>query len=125
MIPYSRQSIDKKDIKAVVKTLKSAFLTQGPQIHKFESEISKKTGAKFTSVVNSATSALHVACMALGFKKDDILWTVPNTFVASSNCALHLGGKVDFVDIDFETGNISIKKLKKTTTKREINCQKY
>ena len=111
MIPYSRQTLDNKDIKAVVKTLKSAFLTQGPQIQKFEKEISKRTGAKYTAVVNSATSALHVSCMALGFKKKDILWTVPNTFVASSNCALHLGGKVDFVDIDFDTGNISIEKL--------------
>ena len=111
MIPYSKQFIDKGDIKSVVKTLKSAFLTQGPQIHKFEKEISKKTKAKYTAVVNSATSALHISCMALGFKKKDILWTVPNTFVASSNCALHLGGKIDFVDIDYESGNISVEKL--------------
>ena len=116
MIPYSRQSIDKKDIKAVVKTLKSAFLTQGPQIQKFENEISKRTGAKYVSVVNSATSALHISCMALGFKKKDILWTVPNTFVASSNCALHLGGQVDFVDIDYVSGNISIEKLEQKLT---------
>ena len=116
MIPYSKQFIDKGDIKSVVKTLKSAFLTQGPQIHKFEKEISKKTKAKYTAVVNSATSALHISCMALGFKKKDILWTVPNTFVASSNCALHLGGKVDFVDIDYESGNISVEKLEQKLT---------
>ena len=113
MIPYSKQTLDKKDIKAVVKTLKSSFLTQGPLIQKFEKIISNKVGAKYSAVVNSATSALHVSCMALDFKKDDILWTTPNTFVASSNCALHLGGKVDFVDIDYKTGNMSVEKLEK------------
>ncbi len=113
MIPYSKQTLDKKDIKAVVKTLKSPFLTQGPLIQKFEKIISNKVGAKYSAVVNSATSALHVSCMALDFKKDDILWTTPNTFVASSNCALHLGGKVDFVDIDYKTGNMSVEKLEK------------
>ena len=113
MIPYSTQTLDKKDLKAVLKTLKSSFLTQGPQIHKFEMAISKKVGAKYTAVVNSATSALHISCMALGFNKKDILWTTPNTFVASSNCALHLGGKVDFVDIDYLSGNICINNLEK------------
>ena len=112
MIPYSRQTLDKKDIDAIVKTLKSEFLTQGPQIQKFEKIISKKTGANYSAVVNSATSALHISCMALGFKKNDILWTSPNTFAATSNCALHLGGKVDFVDIDYSNGNMCIKKLK-------------
>ncbi len=111
MIPYSRQTLDKKDQNAVLKTLKSNFLTQGPLINKFEKQISKTVGAKFTTVVNSATSALHVSCMALGFQKNDILWTTPNTFVASSNCALHLGGKVDFVDIDYDSGNMCVEKL--------------
>ena len=111
MIPYSRQTLDKKDQNAVLKTLKSNFLTQGPLINKFEKQISKTVGAKFAAVVNSATSALHVSCMALGFQKNDILWTTPNTFVASSNCALHLGGKVDFVDIDYDSGNMCIEKL--------------
>ena len=111
MIPYSTQSIDKKDIKAVLKTLNSSFLTQGPLIQKFEKNISKTVGAKFAAVVNSATSALHISCMALGFRKNDILWTTPNTFVASSNCALHLGGKVDFVDIDYDSGNMCVEKL--------------
>ena len=113
MIPYSRQTLDKKDQNAVLKTLKSNFLTQGPLINKFEKKISKTVGAKFAAVVNSATSALHVSCMALGFQKNDILWTAPNTFVASSNCALHLGGKVDFVDIDYDTGNMCVEKLER------------
>lgn len=111
MIPYSTQSIDKKDIKAVLKTLNSPLLTQGPLIQKFEKNISKTVGVKFAAVVNSATSALHVSCMALGFRQNDILWTTPNTFVASSNCALHLGGKVDFVDIDYDSGNMCVEKL--------------
>ena len=113
MIPYSRQTLDKKDQNAVLKTLKSNFLTQGPLINKFEKQISKTVGAKFTTVVNSATSALHVSCMALGFQKNNILWTTPNTFVASSNCAIHLGGKVDFVDIDYDSGNMCVEKLER------------
>ena len=113
MIPYSTQTIDIKDIKAVIKTLKSKFLTQGPQIKKFEKLISQEVGAKYVSAVNSATSALHISCLALGFKKNDILWTTPNTFVASANCALHVGGKVDFVDIDYKTGNIDANLLEK------------
>ena len=122
MIPYSTQTVDKSDIKAVVKTLKSKFLTQGPQIEKFEKKISQKVKAKYTSVVNSATSALHISCMALGFKKNDILWTSPNTFSASSNCALHLGGKVDFVDIDYRSGNIDVNLLeRKLFNSKKIN----
>jgi UDP-4-amino-4,6-dideoxy-N-acetyl-beta-L-altrosamine transaminase len=113
MIPYSTQTIDKKDITTVIKTLKSQFLTQGPQIKKFEKLISQEVGAKYVSAVNSATSALHISCLALGFKKNDILWTTPNTFVASANCALHVGGKVDFVDIDYKTSNIDVKLLEK------------
>ena len=111
MIPYSTQKIDKKDIEEVLKTLKSPFLTQGPKVIKFERQIASKVNAKYAAATNSATSALHISCMALGFKKGDILWTTPNTFVASSNCALHLGGHVDFVDIDYATGNIDIKLL--------------
>ena len=88
--------------------------------------ISKKVSAKYSAVVNSATSALHVSCMALGFKRNDILWTTPNTFVASSNCALHLGGLVDFVDIDYFTGNICPEKLEQKlyASKKQINYQK-
>ncbi len=113
MIPYSTQKIDKKDIKEVIKTLKSPFLTQGPKVTQFEKVISSSVNAKYAAATNSATSALHISCMALGFKKGDILWTTPNTFVASSNCALHLGGKVDFVDIDYLTGNIDLRLLEK------------
>ena len=113
MIPYSTQQVDKNDIQEVIKTLRSPFLTQGPKVKKFEKEISKKVGAKYAAATNSATSALHISCMALGFKKNDILWTTPNTFVASSNCALHLGGKIDFVDIDYLSGNIDLILLEK------------
>ena len=77
MIPYSKQTVNKADIKQVVRTLNSPFLTQGPLINKFEKMISKKVSAKYSAVVNSATSALHVSCMALGFKRNDILWTPP------------------------------------------------
>ena len=109
--PYSRQKILNTDIKAVTKVLKSDFLTQGPEVIKFEKNFSKFVNVKYSIAVNSATSALYLACMALNFKKNDILWTVANTFVSSSNCALHLGGKIDFVDINFENGNIDTDRL--------------
>ena len=111
MLSYSKQYIDKKDKKAVLEVLASDFLTQGPKIQKFENEISKKLNSKYSVVVNSATSALHISCLALNLKKNDILWTVPNTFVASANCGLYCGAKIDFVDIDLNTLNISIEKL--------------
>ncbi len=121
-IPYSRQLIDSKDINEVIKTLKSDFLTQGPKINELEKKFSKTVRSKYCTTVNSATSALHVACIALGLKKGDYLWTVPNSFVASSNCGLLIGAKVDFVDINFSTGNIDInileKKLKNTPKKK-------
>ena len=120
MIPYSTQKIDQKDIEAVIKTLRSPFLTQGPKVNMFERQIAKKVNVKYAAATNSATSALHISCMALGFKKNDILWTTPNTFVASSNCASHLGGKVDFVDIDYLTGNIDLSLLEK----KLINAKK-
>lgn len=112
-IPYSRQNVSESDINFVVKVLKSKLITQGPMVQKFEREISKKTGGKYCASTNSATSALHISCLALGFKKNDILWTVPNTFVASSNCALLCGGKVDFVDINPITYNIDLNLLEK------------
>ena len=93
MIPLSRQSISKQDLKSVNKALKSDFLARGPTIEKFEKLYLKKVNCKFSVAVNSATSALHIACLALGFKKNDILWTVPNSFVASANCAIFCGGK--------------------------------
>lgn len=108
MIPYGRQDVTQSDIDAVVDVLRSDFLTQGPLIPKFESLISKHVGAKFAVAVNSGTSALHIACLALELGKGDRLWTVPNTFVASANCALYCGAEVDFVDIDPETWNLSV-----------------
>jgi UDP-4-amino-4,6-dideoxy-N-acetyl-beta-L-altrosamine transaminase len=106
MIPYGRQDITQVDIDAVVAVLRSDFLTQGPQVPKFEQLVSSYTGAKHAVAVNSATSALHIACMALGLGPGDWLWTSPVTFVASANCALYCGAKVDFVDIDPRTYNL-------------------
>lgn len=99
-IPYGRQNITDEDIDAVIATLRSDYLTQGPQVPAFERELADRTGAAHAVAVNSATSALHVACMALELGAGDWLWTVPNTFVASANCAIYCGAQVDFVDID-------------------------
>ena len=110
-IPYGRQHITDADIEAVVSVLKSDFLTQGSQVPAFEELVSTYTGASYGVAVNSATSALHIACLALGLGKGDWLWTTPNTFVASSNCALYCGATVDFVDIDPVTLNVSVEKL--------------
>lgn len=112
MIPYGKQNILDTDIEAVVEVLKSDFLTQGPVVPRFEQCLSKVTEAKFVTAVNSATSALHIACLALQVTEGDIVWTVPNTFVASANCALYCGAKIDFVDIDPDTSNISIMSLR-------------
>lgn len=111
MIPYSRQSISDDDIKAVTEALRGDFLTQGPLVPKFESEISHYCGSSYATAVNSASSALHIACLALGLGPGDYLWTSPNSFVASATCALHCGAHVDFVDIDMESFNISIEVL--------------
>ena len=111
MIPYGKQEITQQDIDSVVNVLKSDFLTQGPQVPLFESKISDKVGVKHALAVNSATSALHIACLALGLKAGDILWTVPNTFVASANCALYCGARVDFVDINPHSYNICVDAL--------------
>ncbi|UWQ22021.1 UDP-4-amino-4,6-dideoxy-N-acetyl-beta-L-altrosamine transaminase [Jannaschia sp. W003] len=100
MIPYGRQIIDQADVDAVVEVLRSDFLTQGPAVPRFEAALREATGAAHALAVNSATSALHVACMALDLGPGDALWTVPNTFVASANCGLYCGASVDFVDID-------------------------
>ena len=99
-IPYGRQVISDEDIAAVVAVLRSDFLTQGPVVPAFEAAVAARVGAAHAVAVNSATSALHVACMALGLGPGDVLWTVPTTFVASANCALYCGASVDFVDID-------------------------
>jgi UDP-4-amino-4,6-dideoxy-N-acetyl-beta-L-altrosamine transaminase len=110
-IPYGRQDIDKSDLDAVIAVLQSDFLTQGPIVPIFEKSIADYCGAQYAVAVNSATSALHIACLALGAGKDDIVWTAAITFVASANCALYCGAIVDFVDIDPLTYNISIKRL--------------
>ena len=106
MIPYGRQDITQADIDAVVDVLRSDFLTQGPQVPAFEQRIAQHVGAKHTLAVNSATSALHIACLALGLGPGDTLWTTPITFVASANCGLYCGAKVGFVDIDPRTYNM-------------------
>jgi len=113
MIPYGKQDINQSDIEAVIAVLKSDFLTQGPQVPLFEKNVSNYCNAQYGVAVNSATSALHVACLALGLGKDDWLWTSPNSFVASANCGLYCGAKVDFVDIDPKTYNLSVEELKK------------
>jgi len=108
MIPYGRQSINEADIQAVVDVLRSDFLTQGPAVPSFENAVVDYCGAQYALAVNSATSALHIACLALGVGKGDRVWTSPITFVASSNCALYCGASVDFVDIDPQTYNMSV-----------------
>ena len=110
-IPYARQSISDQDIAAVSEVLRSDFLTQGPAIPNFETALATYCGAKHALAVNSATSALHIACLALGVGPGDIVWTNPISFVASANCALYCGAKVDFVDIDPDTFNISVAAL--------------
>ena len=107
VIPYGRQNVSEEDINAVVKVLRSDFLTQGPTVPAFEDAVSKYCGAEHAVAVNSATSALHIACLAIGVGPGDMVWTSPNSFVASSNCALYCGASVDFVDIDPRTYNMS------------------
>ncbi|MEZ9645224.1 UDP-4-amino-4,6-dideoxy-N-acetyl-beta-L-altrosamine transaminase [Vibrio sp. 10N.261.52.C2] len=106
MIPYGKQDINSDDIKSVVDVLTSDFLTQGPKVPLFEKALIDHTTAKYALAVNSATSALHIACLALGLTKGDFLWTTPITFVASANCGLYCGADVDFVDINPKTYNI-------------------
>ena len=117
MIPYGKQNINQADIDAVVQVLKSDFLTQGPVAPRCEQVVCGYTGAQFSTAVNSATSALHIACLALGLGKSDYLWTSPNSFVASANCGLYCGAKVDFVDIDPLTYNLSATELEKKLIK--------
>jgi UDP-4-amino-4,6-dideoxy-N-acetyl-beta-L-altrosamine transaminase len=116
-IPYAKQQIDKSDIDGVVRALKSAYLTQGPIVQKFEEAVVKYSGARYGIATNSATSALHVSCLALEIKKGDLVWTSPNTFVSSANCALFCNARVDFIDIELDTYCISIKELEKKLKK--------
>jgi UDP-4-amino-4,6-dideoxy-N-acetyl-beta-L-altrosamine transaminase len=107
VIPYARQSISKQDIDAVTEVLQSDYLTQGPVVPAFEEAVANLVGAKYAIAGNSATSMLHVACLALGVTDSDLVWTSPISFVASANCALYCGAEIDFVDVDSETFNMS------------------
>jgi UDP-4-amino-4,6-dideoxy-N-acetyl-beta-L-altrosamine transaminase len=113
MVPYSTQDISEDDINAVVSVLKSNFLTQGPVVEKFESAVCNVVNSEFAIATNSATAALHLAYLALGIQNGDNVWTSPITFVATANAVLYCGASIDFVDIDFDTGNISTYELKK------------
>ena len=121
MIPYGKQWISQQDIDAVVSVLTSDFLTQGPVVPRFEKAFAKKVLAEFAVSSNSATSALHIACLALGVSKGDIVWTSPVSFVASSNCALYCNATVDFVDIDPATYNMSVEVLEQKLHEAKIN----
>ena len=120
MIPYGRQNINQEDIDAVVDVLKSDFLTQGPRVPLFEKIIAQEVSARHAVAVNSATSALHIACMALDLGPGDWLWTTPNTFVASANVGLYCGASIDFVDIDRKTYNMSPLSLEKKLKEAEL-----
>tara|TARA_R110002020_G_scaffold20990_12_gene71002 strand:- start:4213 stop:5385 length:1173 start_codon:yes stop_codon:yes gene_type:complete len=119
MIPYGRQEITQDDIDSVVAVLQSDFLTQGPQVPRFEQIVSQHVGAKHALAVNSATSALHIACLSLGLGEGDRLWTTSITFVASANCGLYCGAQVDFVDIDPQTYNLCPQVLEEKLEKAE------
>ena len=121
IIPYARQDITSSDINEVIKTLKSDFITQGPKVKEFEKEVAKYVGAKYATATNSATSALHVSCLALNLKKNDIVWTSAVSFVASANCALYCGAVVELIDIDIKNYNLSIDCLRKKLSKAKKN----
>ena len=124
MIPYGRHDIIQSDIDSVISVLKSDFLTQGPKVPLFESIVSSYCRSKYSVAVNSATSALHIACLSLNLGEGDILWTSPNSFVASANCGLYCRAKIDFVDIDCKTYNMSVEAVSYThltlPTNREV-----
>ena len=111
-IPYGKQSVSEADIDAVVQVLRSDWLTQGPVVTAFENAVREKCKTQFAVAVNSATSALHIACLSLGVGSGDTVWTSPNTFVASANCARYCGASVDFIDIDPSTWCLSEEKLR-------------
>ncbi len=113
MINYGKHSINQSDIDSVVDVLKSDFITQGPKVVEFENDLKKYCNAKYAKVVSNATAALHIAYLAIGIKKGDIVWTSPNTFVSTANAALYCGAEIDFVDIDPKTYNISVEALHK------------
>lgn len=118
---YAQQYIDESDILAVTQALKSDFLTCGPLVESFEKSIAEYTGAKYAVAVSNATAGLHLACLALNLQPSDYLWTSPNTFVASANCALYCGAKVDFIDIELDTYNLSCTELEKKLLQASAN----
>ncbi|WP_202947529.1 UDP-4-amino-4,6-dideoxy-N-acetyl-beta-L-altrosamine transaminase [Nostoc punctiforme] len=118
-IPYGRQDINQEDIDAVIEVLRSDWITQGPAIERFEQAVANYCGAKYAVAVSSATAALHIACLATDLEQGDILWTSPNTFVASANCGLYCGAKVDFVDINPNTYNLSVNELESKLAEAE------
>jgi UDP-4-amino-4,6-dideoxy-N-acetyl-beta-L-altrosamine transaminase len=121
MIPYGKQFISQEDIDSVVSVLTSEFLTQGPAVPRFEKAFANKVSSNFAVAANSATSSLHISCLALGVTKGDIVWTSPISFVASSNCAIYCNASVDFVDIDPATYNMSAEALEKKLHNAQIN----
>lgn len=121
MIPYGRQQIDANDIAAVVETLQSDFLTQGPKVPAFEDAVARRCNVNFAVAMNSATSALHLACLALGVGPGDLVWTSPISFVASANCARYCGADVDFVDVDVTTGLLDIQALQQKLQQAAAN----
>ena len=121
MIYYGKQNITQNDIDAVVEVLQSNFLTQGPKLVEFEDELKKYCNVKYVKAVSNATSALHIAYLAIGVGKGDLVWTSPNTFVSTANAALYCGAKIDFVDIDPETFNMSVQHLEEMLIKAKKN----
>jgi len=121
MIPYGKQHISQQDVDSVVAILQSDWLTQGPAIERFENSVAKHVNARYGVAVNSATSALHIGCLALGLGPGDWLWTSPNTFVASANAGIYCGAKVDFVDIDPKTYNLSVEDLSRKLEIAKLN----
>ena len=121
MIPYGQHNVTQADINEVITVLQSDFLTQGPVVPKFETALATYCGASKAVAANSATSALHIACLSLGLGPNDVMWTSANSFVASANCGLYCGATVDFIDIDPNTYNISIDQLQAKLAKAEID----
>ncbi|HKR25252.1 MAG TPA: UDP-4-amino-4,6-dideoxy-N-acetyl-beta-L-altrosamine transaminase [Allosphingosinicella sp.] len=119
VLPYGRQHVTDEDVAAVAEVLRSDWLTQGPQVEEFEAAIHAVCGAPYVVAVNSATSALHIACLALGVGPGDLVWTVPISFVASANCALYCGAEVDFVDVEADTANIDPEALAEKLSQAE------
>lgn len=120
-IPYARQSVSDPDIEAVVRVLRSDWLTQGPTVERFEKAVAEYCNVQYAVAVSSGTSALHIGCLAAGLGPGDSLWTSPNTFVASANCALYCGARVDFVDIDPHTLNLDLSALEEKLTKAKTD----